>query len=405
MDDRTASPAARLNEVARALAGLDDVLAGRVGSGAAPAWCETRGWTAFLAGLSDEALARCEREGLDAVLVADRALAAAAPADLRALAARAAALEAWARGPAREAAPAPTPLRRASPRKQAQVAALVALCRAHLPPPRRVVDAGAGLGHLTRELARALGAQAVGLERERARVEAARALTGRGGPSFEQREVDAALRFAPGDLVVGLHACGALGDALVEAVARDGAALALVCCCLQKVSGPVRLPCSSAGRALGLAFSRDVLGLANLSRGREAIELPLVDVLAGREVRHALRLLLAARGVELRQGDEMRGLHRRWVQRGLAPLAERALARRGLAPATAAELAEARARAAVEHGAIRRFSLPRALLGRLLELAVVLDRACALEEAGRTARVLPAFGLALSPRNLAVVAS
>jgi hypothetical protein len=45
------------------------------------------------------------------------------------------------------------------------------------------------------------------------------------------------------------------------------------------------------------------------------------------------------------------------------------------------------------------------MLGRLLEHAVVLDRACLLEEQGRSVRVGTAFGAHLSPRNLALVSN
>ena len=51
-----------------------------------------------------------------------------------------------------------------------------------------------------------------------------------------------ALQFAEHDLAIGLHACGELGDRLVEAAARAGCDLALVSCCLQKISTPTRQP-------------------------------------------------------------------------------------------------------------------------------------------------------------------
>ncbi len=392
------SLASRLGQVGALLRDVRDIVDERVARAVPPAWCQARGWERFLEGLDEEALARCEREGMERVAGA----LPGAPPDLVALAAAITRATAW-----REVAASPAEvraLRRASARKRQQVAALVDLCRTSLPRPTRVVDVGAGLGHLTRELARALEVPSVGLERDPARVLAARALTGPQGPGFEAREVGPELRFAPGDLAVGLHACGALGDALVAAAARDGASLLLVCCCLQKVPAGARAPLSRAGQAAGLLLRREVLGLTNLVPRRVGVEGPLERTLEARAVRHALRLLLASRGVEVEPGAEMRGLHRRHVQRGLGALAERALARRGLAPATAAELEAAGARAEVEYARIRRYSLPRAMLGRLLEQAVVLDRACALEEAGLPAEVVPVFPLDLSPRNLAVVA-
>jgi len=262
---------------------------------------------------------------------------------------------------------------------------------------------------LTRELARALGVPSLGLERDPTRVARAGALNegidAGGGPQFEARELDdAALRFAPGDLAVGLHACGSLGDDLVRAAARDGVGLLLVNCCLQHVRGEDRPPLSRLGRELELKVGRRLLGLTNLIAGRRLVEGDHAQVRRDRATRYGLSLLLRARGVALQPGEEMRGMHRRHVKRGLAVLAARACERRDLPAPTAAEVAEYEARAAAEYGRIQRLSLPRALLGRLLEVAVVLDRARLLEESGHRVSVERVFPLDLSPRNLGIVA-
>ena len=68
------------------------------------------------------------------------------------------------------------------------------------------------------------------------------------------------------------------------------------------------------------------------------VERDPTQVMNGRKTRYALRLLLQERGVETTPGEEMRGLHRRMVFRGLAELAARSCARRGLTPPTPAEL-------------------------------------------------------------------
>jgi hypothetical protein len=44
------------------------------------------------------------------------------------------------------------------------------------------------------------------------------------------------------------------------------------------------------------------------------------------------------------------------------------------------------------------------MLARALELTVVLDRAAALEEAGRTVTVREVFAASVSPRNLGIFA-
>lgn len=372
-----------------------DVIEGRVLEPEPPPWCTARGWSAFLLGLDPDLLARCEAEG--ATLLAGQP---GAPDDLRALASTVRESTAIPEPPA---APAPE-LRRASARKGRQVAALVRLARERLSGCARVVDVGAGRGHLTRALAEGLGVAAVGIERDPERVAAASALSQGEGAAFEARELGGELRFAPGDLAVGLHACGALGDRLVEAAARDGVDVLLVNCCLQHVGDGGRAPLSVQGEGLGLHFGRRVLGLTNLVSGRRLVDGDPGRVMREREARHALRLLLRGRGLELEPGAEMQGLNRRHARQGLQRLAARACERRGLAPPTGDELERCAARAGGEFGAIRRLSLPRALLGRALELAVVLDRARRLEEAGHSVSVEAVFRRDDSPRNLGIVA-
>ncbi|MEZ6186917.1 MAG: methyltransferase [Planctomycetota bacterium] len=382
-----------LAELGDVIAELRDCIGARVAAPEPPDWCARRGWDGWLLALDPARLERAEARGLAALELAD------APESLQALVARVEALTALPE-PEVEAAP----LRRASARKARQVAALVELART-LGPCARVVDVGAGRGHLTRELARGLGVPALGVERNPERVAAASALDRGEGAAFEVRELGSELAFEAGDLAVGLHACGALGDRLVAAAARDRAPVLLVNCCLQHVGDAGRAPLSAQGRGLGLHLGRRVLGLTNLVAGRRLVAGEAAQVTREREARYGLRLFLAGRGLTLPPGAEMQGLNRRHARRGLEALAQRACARRELAPPTPAELADVAPRAAREFGAIRRLSLPRALLGRALELAVVLDRARCLEEAGHRVRVQAVFARDDSPRNLGILAS
>jgi hypothetical protein len=59
-----------------------------------------------------------------------------------------------------------------------------------------------------------------------------------------------------------------------------------------------------------------------------------------------------------------------------------------------------------EEARMRALALPRNLLGEVMEMAVALDRAAALEECGRFALVKTSrmFGEDVSMRNIAVVA-
>jgi hypothetical protein len=101
----------------------------------------------------------------------------------------------------------------------------------------------------------------------------------------------------------------------------------------------------------------------------------------------------------------MRGINRRRARAGLAEIAARALALRGLPAPTAAEIRAHEVEARRRYAAVRRLSLPRSMLGRLVEVAVVLDRAARLEESGSHVEVAAIFDRAATPRNLAVFAS
>jgi hypothetical protein len=78
---------------------------------------------------------------------------------------------------------------------------------------------------------------------------------------------------------------------------------------------------------------------------------------------------------------------------------------RGLAAASDEEIQRHEEDTRRRHGAVRRLSLPRSMLARVVEIAVVLDRAAALEERGASVVVATIFERAASPRNVAIFAS
>ncbi len=404
----TIDATAALADAIRILLPVQDILDGRVEDAEAPPWCADRGWAGFLLGLDDAELQRCEAEGL-----AGRAPGiAGAPADLIALGAdvaRATRLPALA-GSAHPLPPLSEPaLRSVRARKREQLPALLGAVEAMAARAARIVDVGAGSGHFTRLSAEIFARDAMGIERDGARVAAARARARDLPPEAGALRFVAedacleALAFAPDDLAVGLHACGELGDRLVVAAAAAGCDVALVSCCLQKISTPARAPLSRAGAALSLR--RDTLGLANLTAQPEGVEVSLPATMAGREARFALHGFLRARGVVLSPGEEMRGINRRRARAGLATLAARACALRGLAAPGEAEIRLHEEDARRRYAAVRRLSLPRSMLARLVEIAVVLDRASALQERGHAVRVATIFDRATSPRNVALFAS
>jgi hypothetical protein len=190
---------------------------------------------------------------------------------------------------------------------------------------------------------------------------------------------------------------------LVRAVVEGGADLALVSCCLQKISAPRRQ--SLSRQAAGFVLSKDILGLSNLTSQAVGVEASMEHNLRAREARYALRQLLRARGLVVAPNAELSGINRRRAQTGLREIAARALEQRGLAPATEAEVAHHEAEARLHFQAIRRLSLPRNMLARAVELSVVLDRAAHLEERGHFVRVATLFERSVTPRNISLFAS
>jgi SAM-dependent methyltransferase len=398
---------ARLASALAVLGPVLDVVDGAVDDPAQPEWCQRRGWGDFLLALDDVSLAACERG--DAAPL--RGPSPGLPRDLARLARD---VDRLTRVPRFAAPPLPLPataLRGVAARKREQVAALLGVIAPLAARAERIVDVGAGHGHLSRLAAELLDRHALAIERDAAAARAgaeraARRARDVGELPLSYLVADACAGppvLGPADLAIGLHACGELGDRIVLAAAAAGCDLALISCCLQKTRSLERAPLSRAGAPLRLR--RATLGLTNLTPQPIGVEGSLEAQLAAREARLGLRALLRARGLEVAPGEEMRGLNRRRAHAGLADLASRALALRGLAPASPRELRPRERAARRDHGAIRRLSLPRHLLARLVELAVVLDRAAYLEEHGGAVRVATFCERAVTPRNLALVAS
>ena len=379
-----------LDEALGLLRAAEDVVGERPSAAEAPGWARRRGWDRFLEELPDDALFEAERDPA-------AWLAGHGPAGLRELAGRASALTARYR--CEEPATEPERRRHVKARKQVQIEAFGTAADG-FGLVARVVDLGSGHGHLTRALAERLApGEAVGIERESEHVDRARAL---GGAHFVRGD---ATRVHPraGDLVVGLHPCGQLGDALVQRARPAAGHVLMVSCCFQKVATPQRAWLST--RRHSPVVPRTALGLANLSPVSFRGSGSLAAKREWRRTRLALRFALEARDVPLAPGDEGRGVTKERIQRGLAAAAERAFTLRGLGPAEPGELARADAAATAIHGRVARFALPRHALARVLELAIVLDRAHYLHEGGWHVEVRALFPAVVSPRNLAIVAS
>jgi SAM-dependent methyltransferase len=397
----------RLRTVLGVLTPALDIVSAPVEAAEPPGWCERRGWSEFLLALSAGELLACEEHGLEIGLRGS----ARAPRELLALAEDVRHATALPRLRAPPLALPAAALRSVPARKREQLGALLAVAEPLAARAARVVDVGAGSGHLARLSAELFRRETLALDREALRIRTASLRSQQRARNVGALDVHFAvadvgaerLELRSTDLALGLHACGELGDRLVIAAAAARCDLLLCSCCFQKLAAPARAMLSRAGGALSL--KKSLLGLANLSSRATGVEASLRDNLRGREVRLALRRLLQARGVAVAAGEEMRGVNRRRAHSGLPELATRVLAERRLAAPTAAELRFHADAAEREHAAIRRLSLPRNLLARLVELAVVFDRAALLEESGQNVLVAELFEQRVTPRNTALLAT
>jgi hypothetical protein len=389
----------RLRQVLDVALPLRDILETRVEEPSLPDWCSARGWHDFLLGLDAAALTQCEAHGLASQLPG----LPGAPASLQAVAREIEAAVALPRLHG-AAALARESLRNVKQRKRAQLAGLLAGVSRMAESAERIVDVGAGVGHFTRLSAELFQRPALGLERDATRVATAqKRADGVAGASFVTVDARNPLQLAARDLAIGLHACGELGDRLVESAARARCDFALISCCLQKISGPRRPSLSETGRQVDLA--KEHLGLTNLTAQPQGVEVSIEVTIAARQTRYALRRLLLARGLALEPGAEMHGINRRRAYQGLGEVARRALELRELPPATEGELTHHDAAAAGEYAMMRRLSLPRSMLARLVEVLVCLDRAAYLEEQGQHVLVATLFERQVSPRNIGIFAS
>jgi len=366
---------------------------------APPPWSVSRGWLDYLLGLSETALERADTEGIAAWFSSD----SGCPVSLRELAERTLALTAVVPAMTGDSPEADFPFMNL--RKRGQVASLLRLLREGFSGVSEIVDVGAGHGHLTLRAAAELAVPTVGLERDPERVAVARSLAGELPVRFVTADVFAAenplvsLPPDPQRLLMALHGCGELGDAVVTSAVATHARILLLGCCPQKIRGRERAALMSGGPS----FPREVLGLANVLARTTGVEGDLRQALATKESRLALRYMLAARGCSVPPGEEMRGVNRRKANAGFAVFAEAVCRVRGFVPPSPDETAGAARQAHSHYLAQRRLSLPRSMLGRVLEIFLAMDRALFLQSHGYDARVVQAFRAAYSPRNLAVL--
>lgn len=320
---------------------------------------------------------------------------------------------AWSRGVSGVGAwPAPAPVggsppeaRRIRGRKWDQIERFVAA----LGPGERqrdgaVVEWCSGRGHLGRLASRRWGRPGLLVEVDPALCGPPAGVAEAEGVRHLRADVlapDVARQVPDGATLVGLHACGRLGDRLVEtALSRDAASLALSPCCPHRRFGDDPwTPLSETVRAHGLPVDAETLRVAVLDevvargrrrrlRRRERVWRLAWDLLrreqTGEDRHHKLPSL--ARGV---------------FQDPLGAFLEARAAERGLV-LPAVDLARLEARAEEQALRVRRRGLVRAVYRRPLEVYTALDRVVRLIEAGWWAGVGTFVARAVTPRNLLV---
>lgn len=381
----------------------EKLLSGRAGE---PDWPGNAGWEDWLLGLDAVTLHDCERYGLHRAKTPCNM-----PTDLRLLCelvvSASMALGRHGDKPTGECSCSCS--LRQSAEKAVQVNALLSAvgARCDLSRVRRVVDVGCGKGHLTAALRKALGVPALGLDFDVGLLEAGRALYP--DVTFEARDIVVdGLPCEAGDLVVGLHPCGCLGEAVVSAVSKRhkasdgrGAALLMVPCCWHKQRAPRREPLSTPCTLAELRLPHSALKKASMAMDAS-------QSVPSRRARFELRELLRLRGVpeeELSQRREMDGIHPRKALRGLPVLAAEAFKKRSIHPPPSdMELQQAIDLAHPKFERSRRLSVLEPMLGEFIEIICTLDRALALHEAGLRTRVFQSFAAGASDRNLAILA-
>lgn len=276
---------------------------------------------------------------------------------------------------------------------------------------KRIVDMGAGHSHLSANFGEKLGLSVLAVDRDNGLLRTSKKLYGN-VPNLTWHQACIGtpredVQVGRNDMLVGLHACGSLGDHLVQkAVQSDVSAVLLVSCCLQKLGPdlPFRHPLSSVvindkHLLKLLQTDRRILGVTNRSRNASQ------SSRQGRITRYALRKLLVDRGLHFRNGHEVHGLSRHALKHGLKYVAEKIADLHQfdlyLSEDEARERMEA---AAADYRAVRAFSVPRAVAGEILEMAIVLDRAARLEEAFDTVRTTRLWPESVSVKNMGIAA-
>uniref|UniRef100_A0A8V5GFI8 Uncharacterized protein n=1 Tax=Melopsittacus undulatus TaxID=13146 RepID=A0A8V5GFI8_MELUD len=279
----------------------------------------------------------------------------------------------------------------------------------------RMVDVGAGQGHLSRFLAFGLGLSVTAVEgdgrlataAERFDRELLRELHKTGGAPPQRRRGPPRPSDGARVLVTGLHACGDLSPALLRHFARSPsvAAVASVGCCYMKLSTPPGYPLSSwvsalPGHELSYRARESACHALEQYRGRLGGGSPRLRA-------HCYRAVLETLIRGARPGLRRPGVQTVKKAHALSfpQYARLGLPRVGLDPASIPLDSDAvGTMLEQQHKVVAFFSLTL-LLAPLVETLILLDRLLYLRERGFHCALVPLFDPRFSPRNLVLVAA
>ncbi len=271
----------------------------------------------------------------------------------------------------------------------------------------RFVDWCAGKSHLGRTAAAHFNKQLRAIERDPALCDAGMKMAEStiSNVCFEQKDVlQQQLTFNPDESVLALHACGDLHRTLIKRwVDSESSHLVLAPCCYhQWFKGPF-LPISRTAKRSELTLQRDQVRLA-VQEMVTAPERVRRQVLQIKQWRVAFDLLQR----EVRGVDEYLptpSLPNSAVNWGAHKVITHLAGKKGLNIPSGLAIQPFITAGERRFAQIRRLELASHGFRRAIELWLVLDLACALEEAGAEVRLQEFCDRQQSPRNIQIIAS
>ncbi|MBY5920380.1 methyltransferase [Ferrimonas balearica] len=290
-------------------------------------------------------------------------------------------------------------------RKWTQIAAFTASMGQ---PKGPVLEWCAGKGHLGRLIGQQYQVEVTSLEWDAVLCEEGEKLAYRA--ALPQRFVcadaldhRAAQEVKQNQHAVALHACGDLhGQLLRHAAEQSTAALTVSPCCYHLTRNALYQPFSISGERHNLALSREELRIAV----QETATAPKrVQRLRGKEMSYRLGYQALVEQVAPEQRDEgVPSCKKQRFGEGFASFCHWAAGEKGITLPDNLDWLGLEQEGQKRWHLVRRLSLVRSLFSRPLELYLVLDRACYLEEQGYRVTLARFTDRATTPRNLLIQA-